>query len=274
MDEAKRKQIAWYDHVAAVYDQHHLPLSPRVAELVVSHAIPAEGMRVLDVGTGTGNVALAAARRVGRRGLVVGVDLSASMLQEARRRACGLPIEFHQMDAEALGFGDATFDVVVSSLLAGVHVVRALREMHRVLRPGERVVFASYTDQTHEPLQELTWSRMERHGLPRPAPPTGAWTALSETERFRSWFESAGFQHVEALLEPYAFVLEDPEDWWSYMRRSTRWGPVLARLSPSDFESLHAGIVADIEGLRSESGVQVDASAIIAIGVRPGRIAK
>ena len=203
MDEAKRNRIRWYNRIADAYDQHRLPLSPRVADLVAHHAKPAEGARVLDVGTGTGNVALAAARLVGPRGLVVGIDLSRAMLQVARRRTGSLPIEFQEMDAEALGFGDATFDVAVSSLLAGVHIVRVLSEMHRVLRPGGRAVFASYTDETHEPLQELSWSRMGRHGMARPAPPSGAWTSLSESERFRSWLQRAGFKEMRVVVAPH-----------------------------------------------------------------------
>lgn len=50
---------------------------------------------------------------------MVGVDVSSAMLDVARRRDGSLPIEFQAMDAEALAFPDATFDVVVSSLLAG-----------------------------------------------------------------------------------------------------------------------------------------------------------
>ncbi len=268
MDEAKRRQIDWYDRVAGTYDHHRLPLSPRVAELVVGHAMIAGGAHVLDVGTGTGNVALAAARRVGERGHVVAVDLSSAMLNEARHRAGGLPIEFRKMDAEALEFGDATFDVVVSSLLAGAQIVRVLREMRRVLRPGGRAVFGTYTEQTHEPLGKLTWSRMERHGMARPAPPSGPGAALSEPERFRSWFERAGFEDVRAVLEPHTFALEDAKDWWIYMRRSTRWGPALERLAPEELERLRTEIITDVERLRGEEGIQVDGSAIIAIGAR------
>ncbi len=260
--------ISWYDHVAEAYDEHRLPLSGRVADLVVRHAMIADGDQVLDVGTGTGNVALAAARCVGARGLVVGVDLSPGMIQAARRRSGGPPLEFRQMDAEALEFGDATFDVVLSSLLAGPDVVRALREMRRVLRPRGRVVFGSYTEQTHRPLADLTWSRMERYGILRPAAPTAHWTSLSESERFRFWFERAGFEEIRVVLEPHTFELADAEDWWVYMRRSTRWGPILERRPPTELEELKVAILADIEKLRAEGRLEVDGSAAIGIGVR------
>lgn len=268
MDATKRSQIRWYDHVAATYDQHRLPLSARVAELVVRRATLAEGAMVLDVGTGTGNVAIAAVRCVGPRGLIVGVDLSAGMLCEARRRADGLPIEFLEMDAEALGFGDAIFDAAVSSLLTGVHVVPVLREVHRVLRPGGRAVFASYTNRTHKPLQELTWARLGRHGIARTVP-SGSSTTSSETARFQSWFESAGFEHVEVIVEPHTYLLEDAEHWWTYVRRSTRWGPMLEQLSPVDLGRLRDDMIAAVNALRVNGRLEVDGSAIVGIGTRP-----
>ena len=130
----------------------------------------AEGAHILDLGTGTGNVAVAAAKHVGSRGHVIGVDLSEGLLHEAGRRAGDLPVEFRQMDAEALGFADAAFDVVVSSLLAGVHMVRVLRLVRRVLRPGGRAVFASYTENA----RAIGRTYMVSNGPARDALPRGA----------------------------------------------------------------------------------------------------
>jgi SAM-dependent methyltransferase len=172
------------------------------------------------------------------------------------------------MDAETLGFDERTFDLAVSSLLAGPDVVRALREMHRVLRPGGRAVFASYTEQTHQPLADLTWSRMARYGVAWPAAPTGHWTTLLESEWFRSWFEKAGFEEIRVVLEPHTFELTDAEDWWIYMRRSTRWGPILERLPRTDLEELKHDILAAIERLRAQGRLELDGSAVIGIGVR------
>lgn len=163
MDERKRRMIHWYDRIARAFDCHPMPLSTRLAEALVRQAAISEGEWVLDVGTGTGNVALAAARCVGARGRVVGVDLSRAMLREARRRAGDLPIEFQEMDAEALHFGDATFHAALGGLLP--EVVPVISEMHRVLRPGGRAAFSSYTPETFQPLADVTWSRLERHRI-------------------------------------------------------------------------------------------------------------
>lgn len=98
------------------------------------------GHWILDVGCGTGDFDLLLARLVGPSGRIVGVDHSATMVAEARRRAegSGVPVEFRRGDAHALEFGDATFDRVAANAVLQ-HLGdpgRALREMVRVTKPG------------------------------------------------------------------------------------------------------------------------------------------
>jgi len=103
----------------------------------------APGECVLDVACGTGRVALQAAQAVGALGSVLGVDLSARMVDAAQRRA--LPnTRFARMDAQQLALPDTQFDVVLCSL--GLMYLpdpgQALREVRRVLRPGGRLVLS------------------------------------------------------------------------------------------------------------------------------------
>lgn len=121
-------------------------LAPATSALLAQAALTA-GERVLDVACGTGLMSFAAAQAVGATGHVVGIDLSGRMIEAARRvgREQQHPnVELLRMDAEALEFGDARFDVVLCSL--GLMYLpdpeRALREMRRVLRPGGRVALA------------------------------------------------------------------------------------------------------------------------------------
>lgn len=107
------------------------------------------GDRVLDVGCGPGYLARMMARAVGSEGSVVGIDAAPEMTEYAGRRARHLPsCRFEPGDAQSLAFPDATFDVVVSSLL--IHHLpedgrpRAVREMLRVLRPGGTLLLADF----------------------------------------------------------------------------------------------------------------------------------
>jgi arsenite methyltransferase len=105
---------------------------------------PRRGERVLDIGCGPGFLLADISRAVGRTGRAVGVDLDADMLSLARRRCAGVggtavPV---RGDASALPFADAVFDAAVSTQVYEYvgDVARAIAELHRVLRPGGRVL--------------------------------------------------------------------------------------------------------------------------------------
>jgi ubiquinone/menaquinone biosynthesis C-methylase UbiE len=120
----------------------------------------AAGETVLDVGCGTGTLAIAAARRVGVTGAVTGIDPSAELLERARKKArrAHVDVAFAQSGGEELPFPDAAFDVVLSSLVLHHLSHDALRsaahEMHRVLRPGGRAVLVDMGGQ--QPAQAKT----------------------------------------------------------------------------------------------------------------------
>ena len=108
------------------------------------------GDAVLDVGCGTGSLAIAARQRVGATGTVHGVDASPEMLARARQKAAraGADVSFETASAEALPFPDARFDVVLSTLLLH-HLPKATRarlaaEIRRVLKPGGRVLAVDF----------------------------------------------------------------------------------------------------------------------------------
>lgn len=115
------------------------------------------GDAVLDVGCGTGTLALEVQRRVGSTGRVVGVDPGALQIARARAKAARrrLPIEFQPGVIERLDFHDQTFDVVLSTLMMH-HLPATLRraglaEIARVLKPGGRLVIADFPRKKDRP---------------------------------------------------------------------------------------------------------------------------
>jgi demethylmenaquinone methyltransferase/2-methoxy-6-polyprenyl-1,4-benzoquinol methylase len=114
------------------------------------------GERVLDVATGTGDLAFMEEAAVGPEGRVVGVDSCAAMLEVARRRQRG-GIDFQEGDAMDLRFPDASFDVVTIGF--GLRNVadrgQALREFRRVLRPGGRLMVLDFSTPNSKMLKAL-----------------------------------------------------------------------------------------------------------------------
>jgi demethylmenaquinone methyltransferase/2-methoxy-6-polyprenyl-1,4-benzoquinol methylase len=108
------------------------------------------GDRVLDLATGTGELALALARRVGPSGRVIGVDLTRAMLAEARRKIVGVPydptISLIEMDASrSLPFPDESFHAATMGLaLRYFDAPVTISEMARVVKPGGRVVILDF----------------------------------------------------------------------------------------------------------------------------------
>lgn len=136
-----------FSTLAAVYERVAVPamFAPEADGLLALAALQ-PGERVLDVACGTGIVARLAAPRVGPRGTVVGLDRNAAMLAVAQAcpPAAGPWIAWLQGDALALPFAADAFAVVLCQ--NGLQFLpdrpRALREMHRVLRPGGRLLLS------------------------------------------------------------------------------------------------------------------------------------
>jgi ubiquinone/menaquinone biosynthesis C-methylase UbiE len=136
-----RQQKAWGAGDYAKVGQKLVIVAEQLCETMDIRA----GSRVLDVACGTGNAALAAARR---NCDVIGLDFSSTLLDQARQRAQAehLDVAFQVSDAEDLQFPDDSFDVVISAF--GVAFVpdhkTAANELLRVCRPGGTVALANW----------------------------------------------------------------------------------------------------------------------------------
>jgi 2-polyprenyl-3-methyl-5-hydroxy-6-metoxy-1,4-benzoquinol methylase len=174
----------------------------------------AAGERVLDVAAGNGNATLAAARRGCE---VTASDYVPALLEGARARATseGLTIDVREADAEALPFGAATFDVVLSTF--GVMFTpdqeRSAAELARVCRPGGRI---GLTNWTPEGFIGQMFKIVGRHA----PPPAGVRSPLEwgkETRLAELFGDSVGT--IEAQRRHFVFRYRSPEHWVDTFRR-------------------------------------------------------
>ena len=143
LKQAKAKAAATYDAAADHFDDEPLTFWKRIGRHTVIHLGLPAGANVLDVGCGTGASALPAAQAVGPNGRVLGVDLSAPLLEQARTKATAYDlknVEFRLADMTALGFPDGHFDAVISvfSIFFVPDMEGLVRELWRMVRPGRK----------------------------------------------------------------------------------------------------------------------------------------
>ncbi len=147
---------AMFDRISGFYDVMNSVMTAglhhRWRARAVDLADVGPGGHVLDVATGTGDLAIALAGRVAPGGTVVACDFSEAMLERARTKAPG--ITFDWGDALALGYADDRFDAATVGFGARNFddLDQGLREMARVVRPGGKVVILEITTPTQPPL--------------------------------------------------------------------------------------------------------------------------
>ncbi len=178
-------------HWAPVYDMVFGWFLRRTHGTVVELAAPIAGERVLDVGCGTGSLAVALRASVGSTGSVHGVDASPEMIEVARRKALkvGVDVDFQVGLAEAIPFPKETFDVVVSQLaihhLPGDLKQRSFAEMHRVLKSDGRCMIVDF-----EPPKTVLGRSVARVFL-------GPVMMRTDVRDYCALMEAAGFNNVE-----------------------------------------------------------------------------
>lgn len=193
----ERNRAVWASGDYSLIGVQFVSVSEQLCESVGLGA----GQKVLDVATGTGNTALAAARRYGE---TTGVDLVDAWLDRARDRAEAerLPVVFLEGDAESLDFPDGSFDVVLSTFgcMFAPDQEKTASELLRVCRPGGKIGLASWTPDGYAGQLLRTIGKY----LP-PAPPgTRPPVAWGTEERLGELF-AEGAERIESKVRTFHF---------------------------------------------------------------------
>jgi SAM-dependent methyltransferase len=259
--ERQQKMWASGDYAAVAARIH--PMAERLCE----SADLVAGARVLDVATGSGNAAIAAARRDCD---VVGIDYVPSLLERAHARAVaeGLPIELLQADAEALPFADASFDAVLSvvGVMFAPNQEQAAAELVRVCRRGATIALASWTPGGFIGELLLLVSRYA-------SPPPGVRAPIEWGDPIRvSELLGDGIDRMRTRERVHTFRHRSAGDFADFFL--TNYGPTertAAGLDPSAREAMRFDLEALAAGasrLPAGGSVAIDATYLEAIAVR------
>lgn len=239
-------------------------ITKEVHDALVGALVPQPDERWLDVATGTGAVALLAARA---GAAVTGLDLSPDLIETAKGKAAaeGLEIDFEAGDAEALPYDDASFDVVSSAIgtqFAPDHAAVA-RELARVCRPGGRLGLACWTPESGV----AAMFGVMRPFMPPPAPGQGNifdWGRPDHAHELLGDAFELEFETRDTVYRPAS-----GEEAWQLF--STAYGPtktLAESLDEERREELHAKWNEFFEGFRENGEIVQSRTYLLVTGTR------
>ena len=233
------------------------------------------GRAVLDIGCGCGATSLAAARSTAG-GVVLGVDVSETMLAQAREDAdqAGLgTVRFVAADAQVHSFPAAAFDLAVSrfGMMFFADPSAAFTNIARALRPGGRLVFVCWQELARNEFRNLPLAVLAEH-LPVPqvdgSGPGGF--SLADPARIRDLLDGAGFSNVR--IEPVAgqmWMGSDIEDVLAYWRDVRTFRSILAAGDERTTAAAITGLRESLRPHQTDDGVRLGAAAWLVTAAKP-----
>jgi SAM-dependent methyltransferase len=172
-----------------------------VLDVLIDRAKPAPGERILDVGCGCGATTIAFAEKVGASGHVLGIDISAPMLERARQRAPkGAPVEFQLADATVHPFAPAAFDLLTSrfGVMFFADPTVSFANLRTAMKPGSRMAFACWREPRVNPWMIVPLQAAYKHvpKLPQLGPEDPGPFSFASEERVHRVLGGAGFTEI------------------------------------------------------------------------------
>lgn len=241
------------------------PITARIMEKAALRA----GEAVLDIGCGCGATSLAAAGRVGPSGTVVGVDVSAPMLAEARAFNHAPNVEYVLADAALHAFPPARFDLVFSrfGVMFFSDPVAAFKNIRTALQGGARLAFVCWQPLKDNPWVTVPLTAALKH-IPKP-PPADPFApgpfAFADPARVESILTGAGFSAVS--IEPATFSLHvgqpGPDCVDEAMHFATELGPASRLIADAEEparEAAQGEIRKALAALQTPQGISLGAA--------------
>ncbi|MBI4443183.1 MAG: class I SAM-dependent methyltransferase [Acidobacteria bacterium] len=267
-DRFRAFEQAGWGKAAARYHDTFRSLTTQAVEPLLDAVGTGPGVRLLDMATGPGYVAAAAAQRGAS---VVGMDLAAAMVEQARRHHPN--VHFQVGDAERLPFAAGSFDAVVMSF-GLLHVARpevALLEALRVLRSGGRVGFTVWQPPEQTVGFGLILRAIESYGNVNPALPEGPpFFRFSDTEECRRVLREAGFIEPDTVAVPQLWRLPSADALLAaFIEGTVRTGGLLRAQSPEALQAIRTFVCEASRAYEKDGAIELPMPAVLASAKRP-----
>ncbi len=254
-----------FDMVAEGYDHPSLAFFPQTAKAMMELLELQPDQQLLDVCTGTGVIALAAAEQL-RDGKVTGIDLSDGMLQQAKNKAVESQLantDFLQMDLDALTFPVEHFDVACSSfgLFFMEDMTRALKNIVEVVKPGGKIAISTFTGEAFLPMSDLFLQCYESFGKEMPSL---SWKRLSSNELITAQFAEVDIHDITVHHVPLGYHMTDAQMWWDVVWNAG-YRALLNQLTAEQQVEFKQRHMADITELLGDDGIWFNTEVLIAI---------
>jgi ubiquinone/menaquinone biosynthesis C-methylase UbiE len=260
---------ALYIRGATGYDESFAHVTGLFVPALLRAARIAPGQHVLDVATGTGAAAEAAAAIVGPSGTVIAGDISPAMLGVARRKLREAPVTLECLDAHALPYLDERFDAVICQLglMLFSDPAGALAEFHRVLRADGRVAVSVST--TPERTLYLRISAAIARHVPSKASTLNRFFAIPNAGRLRALLADAGFREIQIECECRELRFRSFDDYFGDIENgATLSGQEYVCLPESVRRLVREDVRRDLLSERSDGPLTINMEVLVGSGQR------
>ena len=272
--EYKNSESRLYSGIAGSYHQYAPKAFGGFIEPLMEMAGLQKGQRVLDLGTGTGQVALAAARLVGDSGKVIGLDIAPGLIKKAKEQAeiSGLSwVEFVQGDAEQLHFADESFDIVLChfGLMHFPDRDKALTGMQRVLKKGGRVVLSVWSTSEKMRVLGIVTAKIKEVFPEIIQPGAPGWFDFGSLGSLEVALSKVGFKNIKTMRLNKPLTVQDAEAYWRILTGVSGRLQVLLEKIPAEIAArIETETKQAAQSYQSSNGLSIPCEAVIGTGIK------
>ena len=273
LSKFKQEVAGFYDHRSQNYDNN--VWQTLVCRHLLEYSPVSIGQTVLDIGTGTGHLAIASAQIVKEQGRVIGVDISPQMLKQAQNKIAKLGldnIELQFADAEALDYPNHYFDhILCANTFPWMKDKEAtLHKWFQFLKPGGRIAVHTPADTAY--IGAVVLRRVfAKYGLDLEAS-----NRIGSIKQCQDLFKNAGFEDVEIKTEQhgrYTTFDKAKATWEGSIMSPSITSPKfsndgLTQLSSSQLAQIKAKFYEELEFLQTKQGIWDDLNTLYILGYK------